>query len=183
MKETSSPSSTIIISFFLYYMIAGSPILSNPSISKNATHHTLMWSPPFLWPGHRIQHYNVSMTNIMSNGSILIVHYRVDTSITSPIVTASFPMSWSLINDMLSCTKFTFSISPIDGSVLEPMKTFNVSDWAWTFPAGKLHFKLVIRLYTSYLKGIAIVHFLVYVYCYRIRVCCISYKRWCPFQS
>ena len=125
-------------------MTTGSPLLSNPTISKNATHVTLMWSPPFLWPGHRIQYYNISMTN-KSNGSIFTAHYTVDISITNPIVTVSFPMSWN--RNILYCMGITCSISPIiDGSSLELEQTFSVTDWAWTFHPGKPCFKVNVKL-------------------------------------
>ena len=112
-------------------MTADSPLSLNPSIFKNGTHLILMWSPPFLWPGYRIQHYNISITN-KSDGNI--AHYMVDSSVTNSIVTSSLHLN---ILHMLSCTAIIFSISPIDGSVLEPMQTVNISDYAWTFPSGR----------------------------------------------
>ena len=122
---------------------AGSPISSNPSIFKNTTHLTLMWSPPFLWAGHRIQRYNIS---VMSNRSIS--YHGVDTSITNQIITISFPMSLSsllfttesLALNMLTCSEIMFSISPVtsDGSIFQLMQTFNISDnWLSTFPPSK----------------------------------------------
>ena len=111
-------------------MNAGSPISSNPSISKNATHLTLMWSPPFLWPGYRIQHYNISMTN-KSDSSI--AHHVVDSSVTNPIVTSSLHLNTL---NMLSCIAIIYSISPVDGPVLEPIQNYSISYCAWTFPSG-----------------------------------------------
>ena len=124
------PAITIII-------ITGPPISPNPYLVKNATHLTLMWSPPFLWPGQRIQQYNISVTN-----NERIEYHMLDTSLTNPIVTVSFPTSPSLLQfnaqNMLACMPITFSISPVyDGSILEKMQTFNISDWIWTFPLGK----------------------------------------------
>ena len=131
-------------------MCAGSPISSNPSIAKNSTHFILLWSPPFLWPGQRIQHYNISMTNTY-NGSI--AHHMVDTTSTNPFVTVSFPMGLSSLQfntqNILSCSKITFSISPIDGTTAEPMQTFNISDWSYNFPSGKLCLKSVLIIYCT----------------------------------
>ena len=122
------------------YMCAGSPISPNPSISKNTTHFIILWSPPFLWPGQRIQHYNVCMSN-KYNGSI--AHHMVNTTSINPFVTLFFPMGLSSLQfntqNILSCPKITFSISPVDGITAEPMQTFNISDWAWNFPSGKPH--------------------------------------------
>ena len=72
-----------------------------------------------------------------------VEHHMLDTSLTNPIITVSFPIRPSLLQfntqKMMACMPtITFSISPVyDGSVLEPMQTFNISDWVWTFPSGK----------------------------------------------
>ena len=119
-------------------MCAGSPISPNPSISKNVTHFTLLWSPPFLWPSERIQHYKISVIN-KNDGST--AYHMVNTTSTTPVVSLSFPMSLSSLQfntqNILSCPMTTFSISPVDGTTAEPMQTFNVSDWAWSFTSGK----------------------------------------------
>ena len=67
----------------------------------------------------------------------------LDTSTLNPIITLSFPKTSSLLQfntqNMLSCMPtITFGISPVDGPILEPMQTFNISDWEWIFPSGKL---------------------------------------------
>ena len=123
----------------LLITITGPSVSPNPFLGKNATHQTLMWSPPFLWPGQRIQQYNISL---IQNNEI-VGHHILDTSLTHPIITVSFPKTASLLQfntqNMLSCTPtIMFSISPVDEPIWEPMQTFNISDWAWTFPSGKL---------------------------------------------
>ena len=133
------------------YTCAGSPISPNPSIAKNPTHFVLLWSPPFLWPGQRIQHYNISMINTY-NGSI--AYHMVDTTSTTPFVTVSIPMDSSSLQqfntqNILSCPKITFSISPVDGTTAEPMQTFNISDWAWNFPSGKICLKSMLIINTG----------------------------------
>ena len=116
---------------------ADPPVSPNPILVKNATHRTLMWSPPFLWPGQRIQLYNISVTNNE------IVEYRMlDTSLTNPIITVAFPKNPSLLvntQNIPTCIPtITLSISPIyDGSVLEPVQNLSISDWTWTFTSGK----------------------------------------------
>ena len=117
-----------------------------------------MWSPPFLWPGQRIQQYNISVIN-----NERVEHHMLDSSLTNPIITVSFPTNPSLMQfntqNMLACmpTMIMFSISPVyDGSVLEPIQTFNISDWVWTFPSGKCSLQwskfsyLLITLYHNY---------------------------------
>jgi hypothetical protein len=124
---------------------ADPPISPNPSISQNATRFTLLWSPPFLWPGQRIQHYNITVTND-GDGSIAY-HMMVNTTSTNPLIEVPFPMSLRSFQLSLNTPKvpscITFSISPvIDGtaSVSELNQTINISDWVWTFPSisGKL---------------------------------------------
>ena len=115
----------------LLLLTAGSPILSNPSLTNNATHFTLMWSPPFLWPGHRIQYYIVSVTN-RSDGNM--THHRVNTSFSDSLVT--FSVRSLNTPSMLSCMGIAFSISAIDGSSSQQMQTFNISNWLWIFPSG-----------------------------------------------
>ena len=116
-------------------LTADSPILPNPSLMNNASHFTLMWSPPFLWPGHRIQYYNISVTKFnKTDGSMK--HHRVDTSFSDSLVAFSVHSLNTL--SMLSCIGIVFSISAIDGSSSEQMQTFNISDWLWIFPSGTL---------------------------------------------
>ena len=124
--------------------ITGPPISLNPYLVKNATHRTLMWSPPFLWPGQRIQQYNISLFQ----NNERVEHRMLDTSSTNTIITVTFPQTSSLLqfntqNNMLSCMPLiTFSILPVDGPTWGPMQTFNISDWAWTFPSGNLCLQL-----------------------------------------
>ena len=105
---------------------AGLPISENPLISKTATHVTLMWSPPFLWPGQRIQRYNITVTNKNDGNSS---HYILNPSLTDPIISFSMSMSYLQLNTR-TCTEVIFSISPVSESAPE-MQTVNVSDWIW----------------------------------------------------
>ena len=119
---------------------ADPPVSPNPILVKNATHRTLMWSPPFLWPGQRIQQYNISVTS-----NEIVEYYVLDTLLTNPIITVAFPKNPSLLvntQNILTCIPtITFSISPVfDGSVLEPVQIFSISDWTWTLSSGKRKF-------------------------------------------
>ena len=109
----------------------------NPSTSKNDTHLILLWSPPFLWPGQRIQHYNITMT-IDDDGSIAH-HMVVNTTLTNPLIEVLFPTRLSSLqfNAQNTPSCITFAISPVsDGTAFEPVQTINISDWVWTFPSG-----------------------------------------------
>ena len=110
---------TCMHGYQIYNLTVGPSILSNPSVFKNATHATLKWSPPFLWPGERIHQYNVSVTNKNDES---ISHHLINTSFTDPIV------SFSMSSTSLPCNGIMFSISP----VTELTQTFNISDWIWS---------------------------------------------------
>jgi hypothetical protein len=61
--------SSLSLSLFLHLnnIISESPIFPNPSISIQSDCTLLLqWSPPFLWPSHHIQSYNITVAN-MSN--------------------------------------------------------------------------------------------------------------------
>ena len=99
-------------------MIVDSPILFNPTLEKNATHLTLLWSPPFLWPGERIQYYSISFTN-KSDSSI--TYYRVNSSYSNQVVQFTRQIQ------MLMCigAEFMFGISAISTS--KSLQVFNVT--------------------------------------------------------
>ena len=104
---------------------AGLPISENPLISKTATHVTLMWSPPFLWPGQRIQRYNITVTNKNTGNSS---HHILNSSLIDPIISFSMSISYLQLSTM-TCTEVIFSISPVSESAPKVMQTVNVSDW------------------------------------------------------
>ena len=117
--------------YMLYNVIifSGPPISENPLISKTATHVTLMWSPPFLWPGQRIQRWNITVTN-KNDGNTS--HHIMNSSFTDPII--SFTMSWSYLQlSTMTCTEiiYIFSISPVSEAAPKVMQTVNFSDWPW----------------------------------------------------
>ena len=115
------------IRYVINYYFAGPPISENPLISKTTTHVTLMWSPPFLWPGQRIQRWNITVTNINDGNSS---HHTLNSSFTDPII--SFSFNWSYLQfSTMTCTEVIFSISPVSESAPEVMQTMNVSDWMW----------------------------------------------------
>ena len=104
-------------------IIAGPPISENPLISKTATHVTLTWSPPFFWPGQRIQHYNITVTNKNTGNSS---HHILNSSFIDPIISFSMSISYLQLSTM-TCTEVIFSISPVSESAPKVMQTVNVT--------------------------------------------------------
>ena len=95
------------------------PISPNPNLVKdNATHVTLKWSPPFLWPGQRIDYYNVSFINTTDGN---ISYYRVNTSYTSSLA--------SLTTEIQQCTTTTLNIyiTAINNNNMTALEVFNIS--------------------------------------------------------
>ena len=113
-------------------------LTSNPSIIRNATHATLLWSPPFLWPGHRIEYFNVSITNNSNTiADTTAVYYLVNDSsyydATLMIYPVNVPIGTS--RSLLSCNNLTFHLSAIEKTNYEQLQqTFTVSDWTWILP-------------------------------------------------
>ena len=111
------------------------PITFNPTLVRNITHVTLLWSPPFLWPGHRIDNFNVSYTMIYL-GSKKSVYHRINGSHESKIMSFTLDVVKSSQSE-LSCIYIMFNISAFE-NLFESLQTFNVSDWMWTSPLCKL---------------------------------------------
>ena len=113
--------------------IADLPISENPLVAKSATHVTLMWSPPFLWPGQRIQCYNISVNTNKDKGASS--HHMFNTSYANS--TISFTMrrnNWT--SSTLTCTEIKFSILPVTDSDTELIKPLTITDWMWSLPLG-----------------------------------------------
>ena len=105
-------------------LFADPPILANPKLVNNATHLILLWSPPFIWPGHRIAYYNISVTE-RNEGSIS--HYRVNSSVDHSNPTVSFANKLYR-TETLMCTELYFCISPITTSNYTLVEVCNSSD-------------------------------------------------------
>ena len=93
----------------LSIVVADPPLTTNPSLSKNSTHVLLTWSPPFLWPGHAIQYYNVSFMN-KTDGSVT---YR---TVHSAYSDGTVMYSRQIPTEILSCTQVTFGVSAMNAS-------------------------------------------------------------------
>ena len=109
----------------------------NPILVVNSNHMTLQWSPPFLWPGHRIQQYEVHCARDDEN----ISTRYVSSSYLDEIVSLSSPLS-SLhqSENLLLCQNVKFNISAIDDVETEQLTPANVSYWIWVPPSCKLIF-------------------------------------------
>ena len=99
----------------------GSPVTPNPTIQSNSTHITLLWSPPFLWPGKRIHHYNVFFT---SKTQYTFTYYQVNSSYNDQVVSLTKKINQ---NESL-CTEIVFFISAFDISASEQLQTFITSE-------------------------------------------------------
>ena len=99
---------------------SASPIFPNPSISFQNTSFLLQWCPSFLWPGHYIQYFNITVTNMRDN-----------TLITFDLLNATFSDALRLVSYIYSidsnqselCTDLLFGLSAIT-SYGESLSTF-----------------------------------------------------------
>lgn len=110
------------------------PISPNPSFVRNATHLSLILSPPFLWPGHRIDFYNISVTQ-GTNGNT--DYYNMNSTYDAKMVTFTLDIS-EPHQSMISCSNITFNIVAFKKFSSLPA-ILQVSEWTWTFPSCKLH--------------------------------------------
>ena len=111
----------------------------NPSLERNTTHLTLLWSPPFLWPGNRIQYYNITFTN-RSTGSIS--YSRMNSTYNDQIVTFAREIQIQIC----SSTELKICISAI--SSVELLESFCVADRL--LPLRK---QVLISIYEHILNG------------------------------
>ena len=108
----------------------------NAFISKSATHVTLTWSPPFLWPGQRIQCYNISVST--NRNDEISVHHMMNSSFLYATVSFSLNMSYFLQSNSLTCMEVLFRVSPVTESAPELMTDVTFSDWMWNLPPSKI---------------------------------------------
>lgn len=124
------------IEILIHFPTSEPPISPNPKLIRNTTRLTLMWSPPFLWPGHRIEYYNVSF---ISSERLERAYHRIqdNSSYENKIVSFTVDTGKAHQNE-LSCTNIMFIISAFEKLHAYPsLQTFNVSDWMWTLPQCK----------------------------------------------
>ena len=131
-----------------------SPISPNPSLERNVTHLTLLWSPPFLWPGHRINLFNISITNTCcytdENDGDTEYHIRnssYDTELLS--IVHVLDTGESHRSCMFSCNNITFSISAVDKLSSKPLRKFFMSESVWTMPSCKHFWSFLILFILS----------------------------------
>ena len=105
----------------------------------NTTHLTLLWSPPFLWPGERINYYNVFFT---TKGECAHTEYRQKSNYSDQIVSLTVNH-----NEAQMCTEFELFVSAIDtdSSVLQ---VFNVT--GLIMPSSKNHFLQIENVYSQF---------------------------------
>ena len=84
----------------------------------NTTHLTLLWSPPFLWPGERINHYNAFFT---TKSECILTECRVNSNYSDQIVSLTINH-----NKIQMCTEFKVFVFAI-GIDASKLQTFNVT--------------------------------------------------------
>ena len=100
----------------------------------------MTWSPPFLWPGQRIDYYNISVTNGNDGNT---EYYRLNSSYSAKIVTFTLNADESHPSTF-SCNYITFSIVAFE-KLSSLLPYLHESELIWTLPSCKLHdLKLVI---------------------------------------
>ena len=72
----------------------------------------LQWSPPFLWPGHRIQHYDVTVANMSNDSSIDLD--MLNATFNDAIVSYVYPIQNTL--SQMCHTELLFGVTATNNS-------------------------------------------------------------------
>ena len=119
--------------FFLHCPYPEFPIFPNPSVSiqSNGTLFLLQWSPPFLWPGHDIQYYSITVTNISNNSFIELS--VLNATFSDALVSYVYPID---VNQSQMCTELLFGVTAITSyGEFELLSTFSIEG---QYPASKI---------------------------------------------
>ena len=102
----------------------GPILISNPFITILPTSIILEWSPPYLWTGHHIQYYNISITNA-TDGKV--TYDRINATFSNSVVTHN------ISHQDQKCTEFVFGISAVTtaGEILKTYEVMGESQQGW----------------------------------------------------
>ena len=101
---------------------ADSPLQTNPMLVKNTTHVTVSWSPPFLWSGEAISHYNISFIKNMDVETV--THHLMNHTYSDSVVS----YSQEITDKLLTCAEVMFVISAVGKSSSSgTLRPYNVS--------------------------------------------------------
>ena len=99
-----------------------SPLPQNPLlIQKNLTALLFQWSPPYLWPGHSIESYNVSIQNHVNDH---VIHHHINAAFDDKLVEFTFVQGEQQTNN---CSELTFGISAISTDSQELISTVYIT--------------------------------------------------------
>ena len=100
---------------------AESPLSQNLSIvNPNSSSILVKWSPPFLWPGHSINHYIISIGGTGESRSIHYVNATFDDAVVTFLEVSDNSEIWN-------CNELQIAISAItDNSDSTELPTFTV---------------------------------------------------------
>ena len=118
----------ILIKFCIYFLILinifiiTETLLSpNPSVTMmfpNSTIFLLEWSPPFLWPGYHVEHFNIIITNLKNDRVIPHDCTTVNASFDDIIVSLTIEPD-AYLHDLCTCTEFLFTIFAVGPDQVE----------------------------------------------------------------
>ena len=84
------------------------PLMQNPFImNPNVSSILLKWSPPFLWPGHSIDHYNISIDWSDEKTKFYYVNASFSDAVVSFLKVSDSP------TEIWSCNEMLFGITAV----------------------------------------------------------------------
>ena len=97
----------------------------------NASFVSIEWSPPYLWPGHAIDDYNVSFVN-ESDGSV--TYYNINSNFSNSVV--SFRKE--IQEETMKCTEVTVNVSASSSASQHDSDRYFFSVTEWILPLSML---------------------------------------------
>ena len=109
----------------------------NPSvILENATTLLVQWSPPFLWPGYRINYFNVSVRDKrLSTDNVLM--FDVLNATFDELIVSHYHVRNTSEQDASECNELLFEVSSYTSSNSSLPQTYSVPG---AFPMGKQNY-------------------------------------------
>ena len=118
----SAHDTLLYLSSCMFCSSTESPLPANPVVITNTTHVTLSWSPPFLWSGEAISHYDISF--IRNKDEETVTHHLMNHTYSDSVVS----YSRRITDEIATCSEVMFVITAVGKSALSaPLKTYNIS--------------------------------------------------------
>ena len=139
-----------MIIIILCLIITESTVTPNPSVVTQSSNDSLLfkWSPPYLWPGSRLNYYKITITNITDTYTN-VVHQHLNATFHDALVSLMLEHAYQ---DQ-TCTEYVFEIFAVN----DRNRTLETYTTIWRYEQGNLIYSHMTIMYKIN------IHFLRYV--------------------